>query len=457
METDELWALGGVGTLVLAIAWVVGRSLYAERVRRDQLRRDWQTAARQAGLVVAGDEWSHIGYAQQSARKGGLEVRFESYPRLTASGTRFTVSGLGHGANPLGIALGGSSGSLAFNAAARAVELGSKAFDEAFFIQGDPILAQALLDFDTRAKLSSLLRGSFRDRQGWSLLCSAVLVEGVLTVWVPHGQGPQAASLCELLFDALSTVLELADRLVRPEDLAVRVAASLGPEGSRREPETGVRLQCLKLLLREFPQHPATQAALSASREDPSDEIRLEVAMRLGVAGRSTLLALVEDPRTSEASAVRAVVVLGPLLPYEVAEAACRRAVERGQRELAARSLEACVRLDPARAESLLLAVIGTADLEVALVAVQALGRAGSVEAVLPLRWLEDEGPRKLAQAARQAVAEIQSRLTGAGEGQLSLTGGAAGALSLAAEAEPGRLSLADAKAGARALGPRVP
>jgi hypothetical protein len=52
--------------------------------------------------------------------------------------------------------------------------------------------------------------------------------------------------------------------------------------------------------------------------------------------------------------------------------------------------------------------------------------------------------------AARQAIAEIQARLTGAEPGQLSLAGGEAGALSLADEAgAPGRLSLAEDAEGA--------
>lgn len=53
----------------------------------------------------------------------------------------------------------------------------------------------------------------------------------------------------------------------------------------------------------------------------------------------------------------------------------------------------------------------------------------------------------ELAQAARQAIAEIQARLTSAERGQLSLAGGEAGALSLVTAAEPGRLSLTEAPA----------
>lgn len=81
-------------------------------------------------------------------------------------------------------------------------------------------------------------------------------------------------------------------------------------------------------------------------------------------------------------------------------------------------------------------------DAEVAKVAAEALGRLGTAAAVPALRALEERGSLDLTRAARQAIAEIQSRLTGAEQGQLSLVGGAAGALTLASEDEPGRLSL---------------
>jgi hypothetical protein len=75
-----------------------------------------------------------------------------------------------------------------------------------------------------------------------------------------------------------------------------------------------------------------------------------------------------------------------------------------------------------------------------------ALGRVGTSAAVGPLREAE-EGDAEMRRAARQAIAEIQSRLAGAAPGQLSLAGGEAGALSLA-EDERGRLSLAPSSRG---------
>jgi hypothetical protein len=61
---------------------------------------------------------------------------------------------------------------------------------------------------------------------------------------------------------------------------------------------------------------------------------------------------------------------------------------------------------------------------------------------VQALREVEASDP-SLRAAARQAIAEIQSRAKGALPGQLSLAESEAGALSIA-EGEPGRLSLAE-------------
>ena len=92
--------------------------------------------------------------------------------------------------------------------------------------------------------------------------------------------------------------------------------------------------------------------------------------------------------------------------------------------------------------EGLLVEALASEDAQVAVAAAVAVGRAGTVAAVGPLREAAERGG-DLRRAARQAVAEIQARLTGAAPGQLTLAGGEAGALSLA-EGEPGRLSLAE-------------
>ena len=105
-------------------------------------------------------------------------------------------------------------------------------------------------------------------------------------------------------------------------------------------------------------------------------------------------------------------------------------------------------------AEPALILALQREQVDLRIAAAYALGRIGSVEAVLPLKetaersWLDLE----LRRAARQAIAEIQSRLQGASPGQLSLAATEAGQLSLA-QAETGQLSLADDAAGQLSLG----
>jgi hypothetical protein len=77
----------------------------------------------------------------------------------------------------------------------------------------------------------------------------------------------------------------------------------------------------------------------------------------------------------------------------------------------------------------------------------------GTAAAVLPLKEAADGlFPGELRRAARQAVAEIQSRAQGAAPGQLSLAGGEEGRLSLAQEG--GELSLAESPEGQLSLPP---
>ena len=94
------------------------------------------------------------------------------------------------------------------------------------------------------------------------------------------------------------------------------------------------------------------------------------------------------------------------------------------------------------RAEGPLAAALNRADDAVAAASAEALGQVGSASAVSRLREVESSaGHDLLRRAAREAVAQIQSRLTGATPGQLSLAGGDSGQLSLTAD-ENGRVSL---------------
>jgi HEAT repeat protein len=120
--------------------------------------------------------------------------------------------------------------------------------------------------------------------------------------------------------------------------------------------------------------------------------------------------------------------------------------------ELAVAAAQALAATGSATAQAPLLAALAEAPPPVRTAAAAALGAVGDVAAVAPLRAAAAgaDADGALRRAVRQAVAEIQSRLSGAAPGQLSLAGDAdaAGRLSLADtnESVVGRLSLADAR-----------
>ncbi len=141
------------------------------------------------------------------------------------------------------------------------------------------------------------------------------------------------------------------------------------------------------MLAREFPKHPATRETLLAARQDTSEEVRLRAAMALGDEGRDTLVDLVARVGTGDSCAARAIVALGEHLPEELAQATLRRALGGARRPQTAQAcLEALGRPGRAAAEGLLLEALRGDDLPVSVAAAQALGRAGTVAAVAPLR-----------------------------------------------------------------------
>jgi len=374
----------------------------------------------------------------------------------------------------------------------REVEIGHDAFDAAAWVEGSPTLARAVLDSGNRKALRALLDGRL-ERPGHSpFWASGRLEDGVLEVEVPEvppvarargervgGEEPGAPVYLgshEHLGEVLTLAIALARRLATPADVPRRLAENL-----RSEPVAGVRLQVLTTLVREFPDEPATRAALRAAREDPDAEVRLRAGTALGPEGRDVLLAIAGGEGAPDGTTERAVAALGWNLTSGEAQAilrnalrtrreatarACLRALghRRGAQvvptlarvlavekpELAAVAAEALGTTGDASAERALLPALGSPHAAVRLAAARALGRVGTTAAVLPLKEAETRDA-EMRRTARQAIAEIQSRLTGAAPGQLSLAGGESGQLSLA-EGEAGRLSLPEQE---RAGGPR--
>jgi HEAT repeat protein len=247
------------------------------------------------------------------------------------------------------------------------------------------------------------------------------------------------------------------------------------------DPQPVVRLQNLLALVRDHPRDPRTAEVLEAACADEADAVRVHAAIAVGARGRDVLREVVGRDDADDASAARALrslghdvspeeirAILGQALRHrhvEVAKAAIELLARRGdgeglavlvkvlRLEQGALSLAAAVAIgetgDPAGEEPLIEALSWVQPaLDVAVT--RALGKLGTARAVAPLLALEaraesDAGVRG---AARQAVAEIQSRLQGAAPGQLSLAGSEAGALSLVQD-ESGRLSLGPSDPGA--------
>jgi HEAT repeat protein len=344
------------------------------------------------------------------------------------------------------------------DASSREIEIGDKGFDDDFHVTGPHVFVRALLDGPTRALLRTLRLESDLEVDGGRLRGALRVTTG----WPLHELA---------LARILGLMLDVARRLERPRDVAQRLA-----DNARLDPLPEIRLQNLLMLVREYPERPATDEALVAACADASDWIRVRAATALGERGRATLLEVATAEPPDDAAAAQAVAVLGErLAPEHVREILGRAlrtrqdgtvraclaslaqrgggddveliakvmSVEKGA--LAAAAADALAATGSAAAEPPLLAALGRDAGELRVAAARALGRVGSAAAVVPLKEAEAQAREAdFSRAARQAVAEIQARLPGASPGQLSLASGAAGMLSLA-EDERGRLSLKDA------------
>jgi HEAT repeat protein len=345
----------------------------------------------------------------------------------------------------------------------REIEVGDGLFDRTFLIEGPTRIVALLLTAEARRQLVSLNAESLR----------LVLAGGELLVEVSEWKLPQILAL----------LLDLGRRLAEPVDAAQRLA-----ENVQQDPEAGARLHNLILLARELPGDPRTVDVLRRAASDASLHVRLRAAIELGAEGRAALAEIAEGLEDDTCSAA-ALSALGCELPLDrtqgiLVHALCQRrlqtaracleelgrgggaaAVEtlakvlaREHGELAAAAALALGAAGATAAEPPLLHALRRDPAELRVAAASALARAGSSSAVLPLKEAAARfpGDGALQKAARQAIAEIQSRVQGASPGQLSLSADEAGQLSLA-QAEAGELSLAPNTGGELSLPPAQP
>jgi HEAT repeat protein len=285
------------------------------------------------------------------------------------------------------------------------------------------------------------------------------IVHGEVWAEIPD---EQIGSLVPLL-------LRLGRRLAKPLDIPRRLV-----QNAVRDPEARVRLQNLLLLIRELPEHRWTAKALRRALEDSSPIVRLHAAKELGAEGHEVLLAIAESLEEDALSA-QAISILGEglqLKPVRVLldlalekrclQAACAclerlghsrdaadvkilgEAMTREEDELATAAARALGTTGNVDAVPPLLLALESDRRNLCVAAATALGRVGTAAVVLPLEEAAERSAPypELRRAARQAIAEIQSRLADASPGQLSLAATDAGQLSMA-EAEGGQVSLA--------------
>ena len=407
-----------------------------------KVQREWKAAARELGLEITG----FLMFQEMRGTIDGFRIRIQ--PRGKHGQIDIEVDG--QGAIPHALSLGAES-VFTRSLDGEDIQTGHPAFDYRARIFGKPEEAVALLDPATRE------------------LVQREVVDGGARVdggKVSHRQR------------GMSGVPELVRRLVAlgkrltlaPGEVPGRLARNAAEDSL-----SSVRLRNLTLLQERFP---ALNEAREASREalgSDQPNLRLAAARFLGAEGLDAAESLAVAPEVEadlrrqalqhffrHAEAGRAAPVLeqlaassppAELLPALVEAAGKLRHVPTLERLLAQADglgdaaavnlAEAVAGADDAAAEDGLLRLLAREAAEVRAAAARALGQVGTVRAVEPLLALTTGllASPSVKQAAREAVARIQSRLGDAEAGRLSLAvpSGDAGALSLAGdEAAPG-------------------
>ena len=433
-----MWDAALVMLLTGAATWL------STRVGRQRLQR-WEEAAVSCGLQIV--ERPGVLRPRVRARTGPVSVRLESSGNKRISPLIVIEAPAPPDFHSVMIRPETKADS------AREIEIGDRRFDDTFFIRGPARLVLALLDAEARR-----------------LLLKAQEKNGIL---IHAGELRTVLPGDEKLAAILPLLVAVRKRFLPPVNVVQRLVAN-----AAGDPEPGVRLQNLLLLIRELSWSPETDGALRTACSDPVPEIRLRAARQLGAEAHGVLVELAENLEDDAVSA-EALSIVARELPFERVNAILSLALRRRRLQAARACLESIGRrgaiavdmlakvlaresgeLAPAAAlalgataspaaEPALIQALERDEPDVRVAAANALGRVGSAAAVPPLKEAAELSrlDLELRRAARQAIAEIQSRVQGASPGQLSLAGAEAGQLSLAAT-EAGELSLADDPSG---------
>jgi hypothetical protein len=454
------WLLVPAAVALTALAAAAASARRTREARVDV----WRSVAVELGMRDVETVGAFFGESLLTGVVGRRRVTFErSLGREDASLTEVTVEG------DSGITL--LSQEKAGDPAAKPhdIEIGDEFFDAEVEVHGAPDRVRALLDADTRHVVRWMMRNRLYvpGRAPVFIRGTVSILHGHLRVLLRDDPMPPTPGELRELVEGL---VAFAERFDCPADVAARLAATI-----EREPEWRARVYGLEVLATSHPTDAATISALRRALADEVPEIRLQAALGLGAEGRDTLLEIVRSRQAEDVISAHAIEALAANIPTDLAVSlllealrsrrlhiagACVRvlglhggtaaapllakviALESG--ELAVSAARALGKSFTSEGEAALLAALQRGEPDVVVAALEALGRVGTVRAVMSIQEVaaEPDSPDDVRIAARQAVAAIQSRLPGASPGQVSIAESEAGQLSLADDDPRGRVSL---------------
>lgn len=349
------------------------------------------------------------------------------------------------------------------------IQIGDQAFDNQLYVAGPEETLHAVLDAETRLKLRELIGGyiPLPGRPRGALRAEVVIKYGDAVadfgLWQREVVRTELGGVLQALGDVLGRLEFSGDR---PRRIL---------ENQVTEPEGRVRLENLRFLTTRYRRHPAVAEAVKRACADENEDVQLFAALRRGGAeGLALLTDIASREWSSDGCASQAVKELGRRLPRERLHAILSHALRTHRVETAVSCMESLARSADAEAISAIVRVLAVEQGRLAQEAVRALGLSGLAAAEAPLLVALGRPEIKLGaisalgqvgtaravpslkdaegglfdatfkRAARQAIAEIQSRLHGASPGQLSLATDAQGQLSMADEDPRGRVSFPD-------------
>lgn len=389
---------------VLAIRWWRKPRSVTVKKKRAEDQSPQERAAEALGLKLNGSQTTMVG------ERGSCVVEVS----WSSEGTSFSVR-----QDRVDVSLR-ADGELGFD-----FLIGDDRFDTKINARGNEVACRAVLDANARA-------GALN---AFSMLRKLRVEDGV-ALW--RFDGPLYA--VESLETALDRMIPAVSGFVLASADVERIAGHVATD-----PCPGVRLRCLELLVRKFPNRTETAGAIRAGFSDTDREVQLVAASRLGEEGWAVILEST-DAGQPEPVRERAIREVGRQFPSERAVPILRRAIRDPLVRIRIAAIETLAEHHPedlvkvairrsaplevqeallaaaskvgAKAEPVLLALAERGDDAIRLQAIVALASVGTVAAIPRLREI---GVGALRNAIETTVAEIQARLEGAEPGQLML------------------------------------